>query len=406
VDVSEQRVSPAVRTRTLPVAVGVLLLVLAAASAAYEVHRLLSATLPAYGAYPFLDLQVYRAGVHAYATGQPLYNGSYTVVRLPFTYPPFGVLALSLAALGTLRQAADVLTVTDVVLLLVCAWAAVRAALTRSGARWVTVLAIALGFEAVFMRLEPVTATVGFGQVNIVLCALVVVDALLVPPRYRGILSGIATAVKLTPAVFVLYFLLSGQRRAAGRQILTTVLASLLAVAAAPGSSWRFWTSIVVSNRVGPAWYTSNQSFRGVVSRIFGPGHAATLSWVVLSLLAVVVAAVSIRRAHLAGAEVTALGMCALLGLLVSPISWSHHWVWSLPALLGVLCDRAHWAVRVLGIAFGVVLWVGPEWHMPNMDNREFHWALWQQVVGNLNVWLAVLLLVAVAMTSRPERRA
>jgi alpha-1,2-mannosyltransferase len=217
VDVSEQRVSPAVRTRTLPVAVGVLLLVLAAASAAYEVHRLLSATLPAYGAYPFLDLQVYRAGVHAYATGQPLYDGSYTVVRLPFTYPPFGVLALSLAALGTLRQAADVLTVTDVVLLLVCAWAAVRAALTRSGARWVTVLAIALGFEAVFMRLEPVTATVGFGQVNIVLCALVVVDALLVPPRYRGILSGIATAVKLTPAVFVLYFLLSGQRRAAGR---------------------------------------------------------------------------------------------------------------------------------------------------------------------------------------------
>lgn len=392
-------------TRRLPVALGLLLVLLTAVAAAYEVRRLLTGALAADGPFPFLDLQVYRAGVHAWAGGQPLYDGSYTDVRLPFTYPPFGVLALSPAALGTLRQAAGALTVLDVVLLGVCAWACSRAALPPNGASRSAVLAVALGFEAVLMRLEPVTATVGFGQVNVVLCALVVIDVLLVPPRFRGVLTGLATAVKLTPAVFVVYFLLSGQRRAGVRQVLTTAAASVATVAVAPGSSWRFWTSLVVSNRVGPAWYTSNQSIRGVLSRLLGPGHAATLSWLGLSLAATVLAAWAVSRAHRAGAEVTALGMCALLGLLVSPISWSHHWVWALPALIGSLCDRVHWTVRVLGVGFAVVLWVGPEWHMPYTEDRELHWAAWQHLVGNLTVWTAVLLLAAVALTARPPAR-
>lgn len=397
--------SRAAGSRSAPAWVGVLLLVLAAASAGYEVVHLLSGVFRPLAQFSFLDLQVYRAGVHAYASGQPLYTQTYTDVRLPFTYPPFGVLALSFTALGGLHQAAEALSALDALLVLViavvCAWSGLRG----GGASRVTTLAVGLFAGALALRLEPVTATVGFGQVNILLCAVVVLDVLVVPPRYRGILTGLATAVKLTPAAFVLYFLLTRRRAAAVRQVVAAVAVSLLSVAAAPGSSWRFWTSLVVSNRVGPAWYTSNQSLRGVVSRIFGPGHAATLSWAVLGLGAVVLGAWAIRRVDRSGARVLAFGVCGLLGLLVSPISWSHHWVWALPAVLGAVCDRVPWVVRVVGVALGAVLWIGPEWKMPYTADRELHWALWQHLVGNLNVWLA-LALVAVAAAgarSRPD---
>ena len=36
---------------------------------------------------------------------------------------------------------------------------------------------------------------------------------------------------------------------------------------------------------------------------------------------------------------------CALTGLLVSPISWDHHWVWIVPAL-ALLADAAVRAMR------------------------------------------------------------
>ena len=388
-------------SRRLPVPVAVGLVVVGALAAGWEMVRLLRSALAANGSFPFLDLQVYRAGVHYFASGQPLYSGSFTDVRLPFTYPPFGVLALAFTSLGTLHQSAAFLTTLDTALVLAIGVVCSRSSLRPAGAGELTCLAVGLGMTAVLLRLEPVRATVGFGQVNILLCGIVVLDALVVPVRFRGILTGLATAVKLTPAVFVLYFLLTGRRRAAALQVASAVVASVLSIAAAPGSSWRFWTSLVISNRVGPAWFTSNQSWRGVVSRIDGPGRAASLSWLALSLVTVVLACWAIRRTHLAGAGVLAFGLCGLLGLLVSPISWSHHWVWALPALVAAVCDRVHWSVRLVGVALGLVLWVAPEWHMPNTANKEFDWAWWQQIVGNLNVWTALALVVVAGLTAR-----
>lgn len=381
--------------------VGVLVAVLAAASAGYETWHLLGPVLGHQGRYSFLDLQVYRAGVHAYLGGRPLYSATFTDVRLPFTYPPFGVLALAVTALGTVRQAAAVLTLVDALLVIavstVCAWAALRPA----GASRLTAVAVGLGSAALAMRLEPVTATVGFGQVNVVLCAAVVLDALVVPSRYRGVLTGLATAVKLTPAVFLVYYLLTRQRGPAARQLLTALGASLLAVLAAPGSSRRFWTSLVASDRVGPVWYTSNQSLRGVVARLLGPGPGATLGWVLASAGAGVLAVWAIRRADRAGARVLALGVCGLLGLLVSPISWSHHWVWALPAVLGAVCERVAPAVRVVGSALAVALWVGPQWRVPYTADRERHWTPWQHLVGDLHVWLALALVLTVGLGVR-----
>ena len=57
--------------------------------------------------------------------------------------------------------------------------------------------------------LEPVRNTLNYGQVNVALMALVAADCLAAAPRWpRGALVGLAAAVKLTPAAFVLFFLL------------------------------------------------------------------------------------------------------------------------------------------------------------------------------------------------------
>src|SRR5581483_12201814 len=58
--------------------------------------------------------------------------------------------------------------------------------------------------------LQPVRETLTFGQINLVLALLVLADLLVLAPRgsrLTGVGIGLAAAIKLTPAVFILYLL-------------------------------------------------------------------------------------------------------------------------------------------------------------------------------------------------------
>ena len=168
--------------------------------------------------------------------------------------------------------------------------------------------------------------------------ALVAADCLLPDTRWpRGALVGLAAAVKLTPAAFVLFFLCRGDRRAAGTSALSFAACTAAGFALDWHDSVRYWTSIVVqTGRPGSLLFCANQSIQGVLARagLDPRTPAGTAAWLAASAVVLVLAWCGMRRARAASDDAWALSLNAFAALLISPISWSHHWVWAAPALL------------------------------------------------------------------------
>ncbi|MGW2898630.1 glycosyltransferase 87 family protein [Streptomyces sp. NPDC001212] len=281
-----------------------------------------------------LDLRVYReAAPHVLSGGLYDYALRTTppIPRLPFTYPPFAALVflplarLPWAALVALWQS---LSVAALVVVAVCA---VRLLGPRPRGRRRALLWAAAG-----LWLEPVRHTLDQGQVNLLLCA-VVLWGLAVPRAApgRGAGVGLAAAVKLTPAVGGLYLLATRQWRAAAWAVAAAAAATALAWGVAPRESARYWSTLVTdTGRVGPVWSVRNQSLTGAVARLLGQDTtAAVVLWSVLALVTVALVRAlrsAVRRHDLLGVLVAV----ELYGLLVSPVSWSHHWIWCLPAMI------------------------------------------------------------------------
>lgn len=264
------------------------------------------------------DVEVYRVG------GQTVFGGDLYAARVGafgFTYPPFAAELFALVAWLPATAMFGVLTLLSAVALLLV----VRRVLPGVDRRAST----ALG-AVVLMMAHPVIVNLAWGQINLVLAALVLHDLLV---RRSGVLIGLAAALKLTPGVFVLYLLLCGRRREAGTAALTFAGVSAVGALLAPGASWRYWThDAVAGSGIGGFDHTGNQSVRGLAERVVGD-TGGVLVWLVVAVPLLVVGLVLARRAARAGNEVLAAGVAGVTACLVSPVSWIHHWVWCIPCL-------------------------------------------------------------------------
>ncbi len=331
----------------------------------------------------FFDLGVYRGAVRWWLLDDgPLYDFRYQFTEYGFTYPPFAALLFSplvatswpvAIALGLLVNAAMV-----ALLLRRLGWPEIRAR------RWHRPTALVVATCGI-MLFEPVRDTFSYGQVNLVLLVLVLADERLLArgSRYAGIGIGLAAAVKLTPGIFLLYLVVAGKRRAAAVAAGTAAAATALAALIAPGASRVFWTDALWdTERVGKLAYVSNQSLRGVLARLDVP-HASAW-W--LGLVAVVLAvwAVRARRAAAAGDHLTGFALTGIAGCLVSPVTWVHHLVWVLPAL--VLLARRRPVLTAVGYVLlcSSVVWL---W----WDDAG---TLSGTIGGNTYVWICLTLLV------------
>lgn len=346
-----------------------------------------------------LDLDVYRLGVRAWLDGNDMYGtlpATGSGLALPFIYPPFAAMVLTPLAILPWTVALITLFALSSLSLAVTLYLALRFARPmspRNRAAAVTSAALPLA-----MLLEPVRATLDFGQINLILMALVALDCLVEKPRWpRGLLVGIAAAIKLTPAAFVLFFLLRGDRKAAVVAMVTAVAASGIAFVIDSESSIRYWRGGPVSGVSGSAYY-SNESVQAVLSRIGLTGISMTVAWLavftVLLLLVIPVARSTDR--------LLALVAIAGMALLVSPTSWSHHWVWIVPALVVTTSQAMRQRSAGWAAATGLLLvsfYSAPFQFLPRNDGRELAWTPLEQVVGATYVVVAVGLLIAVWWT-------
>jgi len=349
--------------------------------------------------YNALDFRIYMWGGHAVLDDSRLYLA--LAYGHWFTYSPFAAVVFVPAAALPLTMARVLWDLVSV------------AALAYSGAR---ILQIAgyrptritvAGFAAAAIALEPVWQTLFLGQVNLILLALVLTDIWLVsrgsswPAAGAG--AGMAAAIKLTPAIFIVFFLLARRTRAAFVAAGTFALCGLIGFLVAPTASRRYWEHLAYDTRRVGAPYISNQSPYAAAVRIAGGQAHIGWWWVMVSLafavIGLAVAAVLVRRGDWLGAT----AVTGATELLVSPVSWAHHWVWILPALV-LLIRGGH---RIAAAAGYLLFAVAPFWFTPHAAGpREygFHWLT--TLVANcfLVAGLAFGACMALAQLGRPRR--
>jgi alpha-1,2-mannosyltransferase len=367
---------------------------------------------PSFGGYR-LDLDVYRIGSTIWRHGSSLYGqlpNTTGGINLPFTYPPAAAIIFAPLSLIPFPVASVLITLATVVSLLVVLVLAARSlGVKAKGAdRWLLLGALL----PLALLIEPIRQTLGFGQVNVLLMVLVALDCLTTTKRWpRGVLIGVAAAVKLTPAAFILFFVVRKDWRSAAYTIAGFVAATGIGFVFDTHDSVLYWTKLVFnSGRIGGIDYAGNQSLLAVVTRADVPSSMITVVWGLLVVATLVVAAIGMRRAFNAGQVMLALGLNAVAELLCSPISWSHHWVWAAPLLLGlgVLGWRTRaWPAIALTLSGLLLVYLGPQWWFPANNDREMHWAIWQQIIGSAYVYYGIVLLITAAvMRYRPGRAA
>lgn len=264
--------------------------------------------------------------------------------------------------------------------------------------------AVVAGADLLLLPLYPWASTLSYGQVNVLLVALVAVDLLAAVPRRHalaGVCIGLATAVKLTPALFVLYLLLIRERRAALTAAATAAFVTLASAALDPPASVDFWTSKVFEiQRIGEPSWVDNQSLNGALHRLLP--HAATPLWAVAVVVVVSVWLWRLRRNEVTADPIAGFALTAVVACLISPVTWIYHLVWLIPAG-AVLVDRmtapttpARRRIIALAAALGVYGLLGVQIAFSSVHGAA------GLVLGNLLVLLCLALLAGLPL-GRPE---
>jgi len=322
-----------------------------------------------------IDFDIYRMGaghvfgsdLYAVRLSRALMGGSQ---GMRFTYPPFAALLFVPFSWLPVRAGQVIWALLNLAALFAVAALSIRAARplwSRGTICGITALAL-----LPVARLDPAALTLAFGQINIIIVLLVLADltcVLRVGTRKlpRGIGVGIAAAVKLTPLIFIPFLLLTRQFRAAGTAFGTFLVCSLGIFAVAPHSSWLYWSAEIFDDRrSGNLRYISDQNLASALQRFAGGPVAPLLVGLVAALFACGGLALA-AWAYRASSPLLGILVCAAIGLIISPVSWVHHYVWVVPLLawLALASDRPRggpwWA---LGLA--VLLWAAPVWWVPD----------------------------------------
>jgi alpha-1,2-mannosyltransferase len=388
-----------------------------------------------YSAYiPLMnDFEVYfYGGSRVLETGEAGVNELYAPREgLPFTYPPFA--ALLFAVLAALGQSVGSLVFITTALLgaaVVSAWLARH---YFGLGRWRDAFAdwrfraVALAGTAAILLLGPWRDTFDFGQINIILMGLVLADFALHGKSRAGelrwpagLLIGIAAGIKLTPLAFGLYFLVRRDFKALGWMAAGFFGSIAAAWALLPTASVTFWTKILPdTGRIGGPGYVDNLSVKGLLLHLGMPDSGLTsMVWLALSLALAAVAALVIKWAVEADENFVAVSATAVLMLLISPVSWSHHWVWmavALPCMAFAMhrVPSRDGKMRLAGwiiVAFSALAFYLTPKYLAVMAGAQ-EWGKdpqtqWQLIVASLGVVCGMAMMVYWALAYRPSRAA
>jgi alpha-1,2-mannosyltransferase len=405
----------------------------AVAAVAAVVYLVALATHPMDAMLKGFDLQVYLGGAHqALHHSHSLYTWQFEKhPGIQFTYTPFAALVFAAGLALPFTGLMAIVTVVSLFALVATIWIAFR----ELGWEKTSRLGATMLLSGLLLWTEPVQRALFLGQVELVLMAVVVWD--LCQPdrrRWKGAATGIAAGIKLVPLLFIVYLLLTRRFRQAAVAAGTFVVTVIIGFIAFPNASVTWWLdgNFFQAGRTGFVGGAQNQSLRGIMTRLIGSVDSALAPWllvaIVVGLLGLAAAVVLDQR----GYTFAGLMAAALTALLISPISWDHHWVWIAPGL-ALIVDaavragragqtglRAAWyalaAVVLLlfaawpdfwnataGLLQGGLINYAPAQGFPSGDHpfyKEYHWHGLQLLAGNLELLVGLGLFVVVVVVA------
>jgi len=400
---------------------------------------LFAITLACYGAFVFthptntwlapVDLHVYMRGGRSVLHHTPLYNWPGTTMQ--FTYPPVAALFFTVLAALPWHLVVGLWTLAGLAALAATIWVTLgalgyRDTRVRAGGT--------LLLTAVLFWTAPVLHVVYLGQIELLLMALVMWDLCQSDQRWwQGIGIGLAAGIKLVPLIFIPYLLLTRRIRQA-TVAAATFAGTVVAGFALPADSRTWWLDglFVQGSRTGFPGRDVNQSLPGLITRLSGSVASGQGVWLVVSVLTLILGVACAALIHRLGHPVVGILTCAITGLLVSPVSWDHHWVWIVPVVVALACYglRASGAARYALLSSAVLVtglfaaWPGSVWGQPRLvgdffegliwwppgttnatylrlgdrsSYAEYHWHGFQLLIGNLYVLIGMTVLLAAA---------
>lgn len=366
-----------------------------------------------------IDAAVYREGALALVNGESLYAQPFDMgdISLPFIYPPIG--AILFAPWGyfdfiTVELAGNLVVIGSSLLLLLCLYLVTNAVL--SGRDKLLAFTIAAISWPIALFAEPVFLNADLGQINILIMALVVMDLLPIKRRIpRGVLIGLAAAIKITPLAMLLYFLVKKDFRGIINAVISLLAFTAIGAVLAWENTKEFFSSTLLNlSAEGDSGvdttFQSNSSIQAMLYRWWSSKADAeasslpTILWIVLSLIAVAAVAYLMHQLFSRGLHVEAVMVNAMLMLLISPISWSHHWVWlPLWAVVFFVRYRQHrshpkfllWSGVILSV---MLLMLPPKWWFGRDGVNVFELNFWEKLLISDWTWLSIGLMITLGL--------
>jgi hypothetical protein len=360
--------------------------------------------------WPFVDLAVYRSGGRAVIDGAHLYRLRFPGA-LAFTYPPFSALmftGLTLVRMALLRPLVTACSIVMLPLLLGLALRLRPLPTTLANER---AIELALVCAAAALWLEPVWTTLRYGQIDVLIGTLVLYDLGRPDSRpWKGAGIGLAAGLKLTPAIFAAYLLLTRRYRAAAVSLTVFCGTVALGFLATPDDAREYWGGAFADpGRVGRIENAANQALRGAYARLAHSVSVETL-WLVSAVVVAVGGMALAARAGRRGDDAGGFCLCALTGLLISPISWSHQWVLATAALMLFALGayrRSSFAGLALAALATLVFLSRMIWWVPvnRPLHSELHLDALQLVAADAYVAMAMIALAVTGLAIALARR-
>ncbi len=347
-----------------------------------------------------LDLSIYLLG-GAHASANDLFTVTSSTDHLGFTYPPFSALLFAPFAHFPLRACEVIFSSVNLAALFALIVVSLRAVCTALDKRTVVWWGLALVLPVLLF--DPVRQTFLLGQVNIILALMIVADLTMDLPLPRGILVGLAAAIKVTPIILIPYLFLTRQGRSGLRAIASFCAAAVLATVFNGSTSWAYWTHYTRDpQRAGMLSWIGNQGVLGAAERMLGHTVTTPTTFVIVlsvSGLGLLIAAGAYRRSS----PVLGLLVVEATESLASPVSWSHHFIWMvlLVAWLALAEDRPRYG-EWYALSVAVLLWAAPYWWVPHGPAVTFAGRGWLTPLGDTYVLVFIVLLVGAAVRVVP----
>jgi alpha-1,2-mannosyltransferase len=303
------------------------------------------------------DLWVYREAANYLLAGRDFYQ---LEDAFPYIYPPIAAILaipLTLVPWWTAQLLWTMLNVSLIVAVL---------RHLRIGPPW----AVSFAATVTVIFVAPVVDTLGMGQLGILLLGLVLLDAVDGPRLFRGgdrrvlpagVLTGIATGLKLTPAVFIVHYFLTRRFRQGFVALGTFVATVAIGIAVSPAYSPGYWIRLASGDSgANPDAYgwINNISVMSAVYRFTDVTTVGSVIGLGLSGLLVLGGLAVAWLSHRTGHKLLGISILGMVSCVANPIAWMHHLTWVVPLLVAGVRDRllalVRWPVLV-GVLWSVL---------------------------------------------------